>query len=810
MTKTKNTPAVTKEFKNMISQIEFNVSQDYLNYLDCRSDLEEPFWGYRVDDVFLSIMGTAYEMLDCYNSKYKFLYEEALDCINKNERAQKSGVADFVNSRNLKGSCPLAVIDYLSIKASGIVNRVMSVNEGDSMYIPKEIFDNAHPINCVEKKGKYCFDEYTIRKPLNFYVLYLLANKVNVTFDMTAGDMLASDLCFDKMFLLSGETMDINFNGVSKCFDHLTDNGSIIFETFGINDDITDEYKEFKDSIVRNNYLKEVISLVSSTYWVLSKVNTSIDFFFVSGDYMLNYPSNEDVLKMYWNREAKFSKTILYNELVLDINGYYNVLAQKYVHNFDTSKIGSDENIYKITDFVSIEHIKSEEVTGDFVLASAFVDNYLNCGLKRKDIEMRSKLGYLVPSNCIIIARSLLGFRFVEVGNIDGTLYAPKNTSCIKFKDNNVVTKEYLLKSLRTKFVTSQYGAYGLKSIFPMEDLWVALPDIKKQMEVISEESKKWARKAEAERQKSFEEYKLDIRMKKHSLGQTLADMNNWLNVLMKNKKDGILDDKEMVGKTRPISIANVFEKIQNDMAIMFQKVDAFTLGDEMEKESFEIVPFIEDFIAKHESPIFKFQFEPNNRKKLLKCLYVDFSKDALRIILENIISNAVSHGFDKENGNNIVKFELVESVYDAVGYNYKGRKCVYEDKDIIPVKHYLSLIVSNNGKPLANGMTQEKMVRWGETTNSSHSGIGAFQIKGLWEKFSKDKKDKSNIPGSDSFCEENGIENIPEIPIFSNPNENVSDFEIVSTPEDEFKVSYKFTFGRELHRPEYQFFKES
>ena len=116
-----------------------------------------------------------------------------------------------------------------------------------------------------------------------------------------------------------------------------------------------------------------------------------------------------------------------------------------------------------------------------------------------------------------------------------------------------------------------------------------------------------------------------------------------------------------------------------------------------------------------------------------------------MRIILENIVSNAISHGFDKQNDNNIIRIELIEKTYDAIEYELEGKTYKYEYYDI-PVKYYLSLVVSNNGKPLAQGLTQEKMERWGETTNSSHTGIGVFQIKELWKKIFE-------MPMEEVFC---------------------------------------------------------
>lgn len=83
-------------------------------------------------------------------------------------------------------------------------------------------------------------------------------------------------------------------------------------------------------------------------------------------------------------------------------------------------------------------------------------------------------------------------------------------------------------------------------------------------------------------------------------------------------------------------------------------------------------------------------------------------------MILNNIVSNASSHGF----GNIPAATNLIKFAIDNVGGSYV-------------------VSVANNGKPCPPDMTPEQMIRYGESSDlKHHCGIGGYEINQLMADF--------------------------------------------------------------------------
>jgi hypothetical protein len=245
----------------------------------------------------------------------------------------------------------------------------------------------------------------------------------------------------------------------------------------------------------------------------------------------------------------------------------------------------------------------------------------------------------------------------------------------------------------------------------------IALPSLEEQQRIVSLDLQKALADTREEIQKNFESYRQDIRMKKHALTQRLATMGNWWKILLKAREDGngIVDDEATVGSKHPVSVRNIYTQIDQEMKMLFEQLKTFTLGDTMDREEiFDATAFVRGYIKKHYDPMFEYQSQPE--ELLDGPAYIRFPKKAFQIILDNIRSNACSHGFKgKETGENIIRVMMEIKGNDLIVY------------------------VSNNGKPMAVKMTAEKVFTYGYTTEEGigeHSGLGGYQIKDLMTKF--------------------------------------------------------------------------
>ena len=92
----------------------------------------------------------------------------------------------------------------------------------------------------------------------------------------------------------------------------------------------------------------------------------------------------------------------------------------------------------------------------------------------------------------------------------------------------------------------------------------------------------------------------------------------------------------------------------------------------------------------------------------------VYIARDCLTTVFDNIIANAVKHGFTKpERKDYAIRIEF--------------RNTVIDDRDMV------EFIVANNGEKLPVGMSADRMFTWGV---GSGTGLGSWQIKNIIEHF--------------------------------------------------------------------------
>ena len=109
---------------------------------------------------------------------------------------------------------------------------------------------------------------------------------------------------------------------------------------------------------------------------------------------------------------------------------------------------------------------------------------------------------------------------------------------------------------------------------------------------------------------------------------------------------------------------------------------------------------------------------DDNSLEEETKPIIVEFAPEALTVILNNIVSNACNYGFaNKVDYKNMIQLNISQSGTDYI------------------------VEVSNNGAPLASGITSDDVLTYGRTTGDtrSHFGIGGYEIKKLMHEFNGD-----------------------------------------------------------------------
>ena len=253
------------------------------------------------------------------------------------------------------------------------------------------------------------------------------------------------------------------------------------------------------------------------------------------------------------------------------------------------------------------------------------------------------------------------------------------------------------------------------------------------------------------------------VRMRKHALTQSASAIEATFYALnaYRERQNGTISDNERISRIKQTTVKDAFEYLSMATKDLLVKLDhiadveyTFTKPEWINPEE-----FIESYIQKHENgwvnfkPVVKWTKGHNLADKDLTDLSGEtilrkgepiytmmFPRDALKQILDNIVSNAIAHGFKDESHND---YQLRFS---------------WETDGIA-----LKICVENNGAPIPTDRSTSSLLEYGVSTSlnsNGHHGIGCNEIDGIMRKY--DGK-----------------------------------IELVPSPDDEFRVKYILTFNR-------------
>ena len=149
--------------------------------------------------------------------------------------------------------------------------------------------------------------------------------------------------------------------------------------------------------------------------------------------------------------------------------------------------------------------------------------------------------------------------------------------------------------------------------------------------------------------------------------------------------------------------------------------------------EKFDLVSYIEEYSSGKINENYSLSIINNTDVNAFqKGVFLRMNKSNLTTVLDNIIANAVNHGFTNPNRNDYaIKIE-----YGDVSFEKKTA---------------IGLSIRNNGERLPVGMTSDKVFAWGVGIGT---GLGSWQSKSIVEHFGgtiefiqhEDRQDGFNI----------------------------------------------------------------
>ncbi len=241
-----------------------------------------------------------------------------------------------------------------------------------------------------------------------------------------------------------------------------------------------------------------------------------------------------------------------------------------------------------------------------------------------------------------------------------------------------------------------------------------------------------------AMREKGF---KHSIRLRKHALSQNISAFDSLFSSLKYYMEDnnGRIHAKDQLSSVSSMTVGEAMDSLKSQLKVICERVEK--LSDEQDYgkcEAIEPQEFIEGYEREHHNVTFKFShawesFEKNSfqrdyfDKKTGKLLFHKgeslnsawFPKKALKQVLDNIVSNALEHGFTDINRDDYV----IKSSWTTDGLNMVVR-------------------VSNNGTPMPADINTELVLEYGYTTalnERGHGGIGGGEIAEIMHRFGGD-----------------------------------------------------------------------
>jgi type I restriction enzyme M protein len=418
--------------------------------------------------------------------------------------------------------------------------------------------------------------------------------------------------------------------------------------------------------------------------------------------------------------------------------------------------IPTPEDGFSCTELMEeIRPLKGSKLSADYFVTSSSIPEAMHRKpfelSKETDTEKIPSVKRLVKlsTDCVIVAQQGRSIRTVYVEAND-KIVAYRPSSIRFFKPKSGYSAKYIAALLTTTPLVTQIVGWLSESLISglarVDFSRIIAPYYKSEDErerVINHVISSEMSELETELQETIASQRREMRSTRHAMVQTMSALSSKWEVLkmFAEKNGGKIDLNDTVGRVNPISVKDLMTSLDYTIDSIRVQIDSLRLEsvDWGKNEAIYPYEFINEYIAKHSNPMVRM----TNRGSEGKIAFYA-SPHLVRRIFDNIVANAMSHGFtNSQKPNHEIRFD----------WNTEGGNMV--------------ITIANNGAPLKEGVSEKDVLMSGFSTalnqdagagnGTLHSGHGGHEIKMLMEELGSVK--------------------------------------VLSHPEDEFTVIYQLTF---------------
>lgn len=490
-----------------------------------------------------------------------------------------------------------------------------------------------------------------------------------------------------------------------------------------------------------NIKLKYIISLKtnstnspSNSYSIIvcdKAYSDNSNIFFLKGNSIMEMDSVSSIDEFV---KSSRSKTNILRKVSLDEirDNEYNLNIPRYF--IDEVSNLKNKNMVPLSTILSLLKGNIRDVYHNYVSVANLKNDKRDYTLHLKDLEsipLDIGLKKEINESCLLVSLILNTYKPTYYHYKNQSIFISNHIAAFKVNTDKVDI-DYLINELHKDYIKDQLDSYrtgaNIQYLRPKDLLKISikLPDIDEQKAIVKEahenliEIEEIKEETDAKIKEIWEKQYEEAASLIHSLGTPRLNILSWVQLLIDflGKDETAIAQfnnlfKEMYENTSPLDALN---EIKSDLGLISDIIERGQNGLIIKKHPlvFMSINSISSLINNLSAKNYNFSIKTNHiggDTEAYNERGIYANQTLLKILLENVLSNANKHGFPENEIGNEVRIELSEK------------------------NNLLIIDIKNNGKKFSENFTQQNFIEKYKTTKiGKGTGIGGYDIHRIAE----------------------------------------------------------------------------